>query len=169
MRPECRRGFTLIEVVITLIVTAVLTISAFSMIDLSGSRASAAAHKLAADLRYAQRLANTSRVRHGVEVTNATSYRVFRDDGGGGTTVSNPMTGSPFVVVMGADFIGVSLTTTLGGAPPKAQFDSIGRPFEGSVAPVPIVSGANVINLLASGTPAEIVTVEPNTGLIRIN
>ncbi|MFQ5598432.1 MAG: Tfp pilus assembly protein FimT/FimU [Nitrospiria bacterium] len=164
-----RRGFTLIEVVIVMLVMAILALVVVSPFNLSNARAGAAAKKLEADLRYAQQLANASRIRHGVEVTNGTSYRVFQDDGGGGTTVSNPMTGAPYIISMTGDFNGVSLTTSLGGAPPKAQFDSIGRPFDGSVVPIPVAAGANAINLLVSGSVVETVTVVPNTGVVLVN
>lgn len=162
-----QEGYTLLELTVVIMLLAILAAGIVLTGDLMGIRAASVARKLVADLRYAQQLANTSRVRHGIEVTNGTSYRVFRDDGGGGANVTNPMTGGPYIVTMTGDFNGVSLTTTLGGAPPKAQFDSVGRPFDGTG--LAIGAGVNTVNIWASGAIVSTVTVEPNTGVVRVN
>jgi len=167
MRFKGQAGFTLVEVALVILMVVALGTAMLVTGDLGGNRAASLSHKFAADLRYAQQLANASRIRHGVEVTNATAYRVFRDDGGAGTTVTNPMTGSPYIVTLGGDFSGVSLTTTLGGAPPKAQFDSIGRPFDGTN--VAVTAGLNTVNLIAGGAVVKTVSVAPETGMVRVN
>ncbi len=167
MRLKNQKGFTLVEIVVVLVVLVTLTSSVVVSMDLTGHRAAVASQQLAADLRYAQQLANARRVRHGVEVSSATSYRVFVDDGGAGTTVTSPMTGNPYIVNMSGDFNGVTLGSTLGGTPPKAQFDSVGRPFDGNSTA--IGAGINTINLLAAGAVVSTVSVEPNTGMVQVN
>ncbi len=167
MRVKGQAGFTLVEVTLVIVMLGVLTTSIVVSGDLMGQRAASLSHQLSADLRYARQLANASRTRHGVEVTNATTYRVFRDDGGAGSTVDHPMTGSPFVVNLSGDYNGVSLSTTLGGAPPKAQFDSIGRPFDGAGGA--IGAGVNAIDVSGGGGVVKTVTVVPETGVVLVN
>lgn len=167
IRLKGQAGFTLVELTVVLLVLILLASASISVGDLSGNRAAVLGRKLVGDLRYAQQLANALRVRHGVEVTSANAYRVFREDGGGGTTVTHPMTGSLYIVNTTGDFTGVSLSTTLGGSPPKVQFDSLGRPFDGNDAT--ITAGVNTINVLASGAVVGFIAVEPNTGLLTMN
>ncbi len=167
MRVQDQKGFTLVELTVVMLVLVLLASASISVGDLSGNRAAVLGRKLVGDIRYAQQLANALRVRHGVEVTSASAYRVFRDDGGAGTTVTHPMTGSPYIVNTAGDFAGVSLSTTLGGAPPKAKFDSLGRPFDGN--DTAIAAGVNTITVLASGAAVGFVAVEPNTGLLTMN
>jgi len=167
MRAKNQKGFTLVEIVLVITVLVILTTAVVVSMDITEHRAANLAQKLAADLRYAQQLANVRRVRHGIEVSSANSYRIFMDDGGSGTTVTSPMNGSPFIVNMSGDFTGITLNSTLGGTPPKAQFDSLGQPFDGNGAA--IGAGVNTINLLASGAVVSTVVVAPNTGLVQVN
>ncbi len=167
MHLKGQKGFTLVEITLVIVMLAILSATMIVPGDLTGHRAAVAAQKLAADLHYAQNLANTQRIRHGIEVTTSSSYRVFQDNGGSGTTITSPMTGGPYIVNMTGDFKGVTLSTTLGGTPPKSQFDSIGRPFDGNGASIGV--GSNTIDLLATGTVIKTITIVPNTGMIQVN
>ena len=167
MRLRGKEGFTLVEITLLIVLLAILGTSIVVPGDLSRHRAGVAARKLSADLRYAQQLSNARRIPYGVEVTTLSSYRIFQDDGGSGTTISSPITGGPYIVNMTEDFQGVTLTSTLGGTPPKTQFDALGRPFDGNGAA--ISGGGNSIALLASGAVIKTVTIEPGTGMIQVN
>ncbi len=71
-----KKGYTLLELIIVLVLLAILSVAAtVKMVNFDSIRLSSAASKLAADIAYAQQLAVTTQMPHGVSfVTGTNSY-----------------------------------------------------------------------------------------------
>lgn len=162
-----RRGFTLIELVITLLVIGIISIvlvtdfiSSYSAIKLEAAR-----WKLKSDLLYAQSLAVTQQVRHGVVFYPAQdAYCVYRQ--GVGTIVKNPLTAANFTVSYATDpdLKGVNLVSTGFGLPTtdRVEFDPFGTPSDGTAN----LTSDGTVTLAYAGSSGT-VTVNRNTGRIQ--
>ncbi len=81
------RGFTLIELVIIIVIMGVLMFSAMPRFDYGSVQVAAVSRKLVEELRYAQNLAVTTQIPHGIIIdncggvgTNCTQYTVVYPD-----------------------------------------------------------------------------------------
>lgn len=172
-------GFTLIEIVLMIIILGVIGfVISISIGDINSTKLNSAARRLASDIRYAQQLAMTKQIRHGV-VFNSTfncaaapdTYTVFEEKGACvDTPARNPTGGGDFIVNYNTDaqFQGVAITasnfcTGIGGTPPctstTLEFNSLGVPTD--AAGTPLTSGS--VTLSYSGN-SKTLTIEPNTG-----
>jgi Tfp pilus assembly protein FimT len=157
------KGFTLVEVILMIIVIAVLAVVvSIAVNDYQAIKLGNAASRLASDIRYAQQLALTKQVNHGVFFIPPTFYRVFENDDTNDPT-RNPSGGGNYEIDLSAgEFQGVTLSTTLPSA--TVQFTSAGRPLDGADAD--LAAGANTITLSGSGVADRTVTIEPVTGRV---
>ena len=162
-----KKGFTLIELVLVIVIIGIMGLVVIPRIDLGGDRASAAARKIVSDIRYAKQLSNTTRLVHGVVFTSG-SYTVFQNDDPANPT-RNPETGIGFLVRMSGDLDGVVLSPSLGlGANMDVvKFNSLGRPFRRDGTPIDTVGGNQII--IAGGSVIKTVIIEPVTGKVSIN
>ena len=87
--PASERGFTLIELVITLIILSLLAYTVISRWSASTFDLQAAAEQLIADIRYTQMLAMTRGQRYRINYTS-NSYRI--SDRTDSTTIPEPAT-----------------------------------------------------------------------------
>jgi prepilin-type N-terminal cleavage/methylation domain-containing protein len=152
-----RRAFTLVELVVTTTLLAVLSIAAVSILaDIPSSELSAAQLRLASAIRYAQELAMTRHSVHGVAFDPATNtYTVF-ENGNASDPAKNPATASDFVVKLGAGSTkGVKLQSASFGAGSTLTFGTDGAPSSGGTA---------VLAHAAGGTRS--VTVAAQTGAV---
>lgn len=156
-----REGFTLIELVLTIIVIAILAASVNIGINgISSARLNGAARRLVSDLRFAQQAAITKRIRHGIIFT-ANSYTVFENDLPA-DPARNPQGGGDFIVnFTSGDFAGVTIGATLPGS--VVKFEPSGRPLDGANAA--LTPATNQVTLSYSGSPMT-VTIIPETGKI---
>lgn len=105
------RGFTLVEMVVTIAVIAILALVAAPRTFGPGPAAVEAATRVfAQDIRFAQRLATSKHKDCGVEVTGPTTYRIF--DVTTSTPATDPLTREPMVVDLSESFPGVQFTGT---------------------------------------------------------
>ena len=72
-----RRGFTLIELIMVIVLIGIIAIAAApKMVDIIGTKAGSFQDKLRADIRYAQNLAMTSGLRSRVDFSVANQYSI---------------------------------------------------------------------------------------------
>jgi len=162
-----KKGFTFIELIILLLVLAI--ISVIIMTDLRSSvnatRLDAAKWKLKGDIIYAQRLAVTQQVNHGVIFDPATeTYSVYRQSTS--TIVNNPLSGAPLTedYTTDSNFKGVVIDSTSIGSPTTNQleFDSFGVPSDGTT-----VLSADATVTLGLGASTSAITIVKNTGKVN--
>ncbi len=154
------KGFTLLELVLTIVVLGVLTGSAMPLFTQSDSFAVAnAAKKLESDLQYAQNLATTTGENHGFRniadddiTSNYEIYNVDEDE-----AVSSPYDHEP----MQEDFAESFSGTIFVSDDHEIEFDETGMPT--------IVSGGNTITISnEDGSETTTLEIVESTGMIRI-
>ncbi len=156
-----RKGFTVIEMVIVMLVTGIITVvlGADLTSSLRSAKLYATRYRLASDIMYAQNLAVTQQVRHGVVFDPAqNTYALYRINNT--TIVTNPLTQTPFVVALSNDTntAGVSIVSASFGSPTtnQVEFDSYGAPY--SNATVALTQPGSVTLSMGATTAAVIVT-----------
>jgi type IV fimbrial biogenesis protein FimT len=166
-RYRLRRGFTLVEVIIVVVIISIAAMMAVPMFSSAGSmQISSAANIIAADLEYAKSMAITRGQNYSVvfDVT-AESYKIVDQSG---NVVSHPVKkGFDYVV----DFknegrlnrVNISSVQFDPGASNTITFDYFGSPYS---VTGPLDSGN--ITISADGATTTI-TVEPVTGYITIS
>jgi len=163
-----KSGFTIIELLILSLVVGIIAITVFTDLtrSLSANRLEAAKWKLKSDIIYAQSLAVTQQVNHGLIFDPANNlysvYSVITSD-----IVNDPSSGSAMTTNYNneSNFQGVQISSVSFGSPntDRLEFDSFGRPY----------SDAGVTPLAADGTAAlnygasiVTITVAKNTGKV---
>lgn len=142
------RGFTLIELVLTMLVIVVLAVTAATRIRLEKRDLDAVAKVLRSNLQFAQDLAMTHGSIYGFHVSSFTSYEIF--EGAAGFPVTNPLGGQPFVVDMAP--------VQFSGTPADIAFQASGQPSIAADATITLVGGSST----------RIVTVQQDTGFVTI-
>jgi len=161
-----RRGFTLVEVLIVVVIISIAALMAVPMFSSAGSmQIRSAGNIIAADLEYAKNMAITRGQNYSVifDVT-AESYRIEDQSG---NVVSHPVKkGFDYVVDFKNDSrlnrVDITSVQFDPGAGNTITFDYLGSPYSGTG---PLNSGSIAIS--ADGTTATI-RVEPVTGYISI-
>jgi prepilin-type N-terminal cleavage/methylation domain-containing protein len=161
-----RGGYTLVEMVITMVIVGVLAFVFIPRSYVDNSRAGAAGRKLLADLRYAQQLSTTTQLRSGIVIL-AGSYSVFTNNTSA-STATDPLTGNPFIVNMTGNFAGVTLTAP-GINNGIIRFDSLGIPYQGLDGGQTLLGAAETINIFSGAALIKTITIQPTTGQIAIN
>lgn len=162
-----RDGFTLIELVMVILIIAILSTVIITDIINSSSQAKleGARWKLKSDLSFAQSLAVTQQINHGVIFDPASeTYSVYRQNPS--NIVNNPLTGNPFTVNYSTDtyFKGLDIVSTSFGSPTtnQVEFNYLGEPSDGTN---PLTSDGTV-TLGYQGSNVTI-TVTKNTGKVN--
>jgi prepilin-type N-terminal cleavage/methylation domain-containing protein len=165
--PVTERGFTLTELLVILMIIGVLSWLAFpKMAAMDEIKLDAAARRLAADLRYAQSLAMSRRVIHGVLFDAAQEkYTVYAP------TPSSPVTdpadrARPMTVdyTSRTEFRGVLVQSASFGTTPGVTFDYFGVPRDTAGADL-TASGQVVLSYQGQ---SDTVLVAPQTGVVTI-
>ena len=169
--PEKISAFTLIELVMVMLITAILSI--FVITDLinsvSSARLQAARFKLKSDIIYAQSLAVTQQINHGVVFTPSSEiYSLYRRINATTTLIIiNPLTLSNFTVNYQTDsnFQGVNLASTSFGSPTtdQVEFNSTGVPLSNATAQ--LIADGSVT--LGYGGATALINVTKNTGKVN--
>ncbi|MBI3812384.1 MAG: prepilin-type N-terminal cleavage/methylation domain-containing protein [Nitrospirae bacterium] len=82
MADKDEKGFTLIELVLTVVIVSILgAVVSLSMSSLSTTRVDQAINKMVGDLRYAQQLAISTQSRHGITIDSLLQYSIHEDCG----------------------------------------------------------------------------------------
>ncbi|MBI3595850.1 MAG: prepilin-type N-terminal cleavage/methylation domain-containing protein [Nitrospirae bacterium] len=166
-------GFTLIELVLTIIIVIILaTVVSLGLSGLSTARLNNAVNKVVGDLRYAQQLAISTQSRHGMTVDpSAAQYTIYRTPA---TAVPDPSNlGKNLVVIFndyqqgqlaGVVFASATPFTTVppacGAARSAIEFNSIGAPTDTGGT---VLTCTYTLTLSYAGNPWQI-TIQQNTG-----
>jgi len=134
------RAFTLIELIVTMTIAAILAVTAIpAFIDMDQARLRRAAHELANHIEMARAMAMSTRRRTWIKFTpGSETYRVYIEDPdqagrGNRQDLSHPVTGaSTFEVSLDQDeFEGVLLDSASFGGQQEIEFDWLGKPYNG--------------------------------------
>lgn len=172
-----RKGWTLIELIMVMVLLGIVSVVAF--INISSYRTQhlyAAAERIANDLRYVKNLALTTSKWHGVSFTSST-YTLYETDGVIDTTLKSLISPAQgYVVNLGTDYHGVSISALVNLAGAKVEFSPLGVPYTDkngfalvSTAQI-VLSGTGASGGCAScgGTAFLSVYIDPQTGRIYI-
>jgi type II secretory pathway pseudopilin PulG len=169
--PLDKQGFTLIETIVVMVIIIVLTAVMIVKNPFSAIKVYSATRKVAADIRYAQQLANSTQTRCGIQYTIPARYVVFINNAPAtpARSAGDPCSdsGGNFIVDFSAsqcsNYNGVSISHTL---PLNiVKFDSMGTPYDGNN--VLLASGGNTVTLSHSGAASRTITIEAGTGNVR--
>ncbi|HZI89012.1 MAG TPA: GspH/FimT family pseudopilin [Candidatus Polarisedimenticolia bacterium] len=161
------RGFTLTELVVIVTILGVLSWIAYpKMVAMDEIKLDAAARRLAGDLRYAQTLAMSRRVVHGILFNAAQEkYTVFAPNAA--TPVTDPADRARTLIVdytSRTEFKGVQVTTAAFGTTPGVTFDYYGVPRD--TAGVDLTSDGVVV--LSYQGNSDSILVAPQTGTVTV-
>jgi Tfp pilus assembly protein FimT len=159
----------LIELIMTILILAILSaVVSLSLTGLATTRLDQAVNKVVGDLRYAQQLAISTQIRHGMTIDpSALQYTIHRD-GAPDTAVQNVINlGTTFVVnfpsYQQGQLTGVvftSATPFCGGANSVIEFNSLGAPTTTAGA---VLACTSSLTLSYAGNNRTI-TIQQNTG-----
>ena len=109
MAMNSEKGFTLIEIILVILIAVVLAaVASLSLTNLSTARLDNAVSKVVADLRYAQQLALTTQLRHGLTINSVLQYTGHLD-GTPDTPFSDPVSLGEDLVVNFDTYVPVPL------------------------------------------------------------
>jgi MSHA pilin protein MshC len=164
-RPDSGGGFTLIEMIAVLVLTAILAAVAVpSLASMGETRTALAGAQLLRDVTFARQRAVATGSRSWIEVDPAAESYTLKAESlalpgrSNATVLTDPGTGRPFVQTLGVDpFPGVGIASAAFDGGTAVGFDWKGRPLDG-----------NELDLDAAGsitlTGGCVVTVHPGTG-----
>lgn len=161
------RGFTLTELTVMVVILGVLSWLAYpKMAAMDEVKLDAAARRIAADLRYAQGLAMSRRVIHGILFNAAQEkYTVFAPNAA--TPITDPADRARTLVVdytTRTEFKGVLVQSAAFGTTPGVTFDYFGVPRD--TAGVDLTSQGVVVLTYQGNTDS--ILVAPQTGTVTV-
>ena len=170
MKRHQKKGFTLIEILLVLIILGILSVAGISIFGhVADTKTEAAARMLASDIIYARSLARSRNAIFGIAFdTTTSSYTVHLFDPATNTEtpVTNPTTQTPMVVHVSQlpAFSGVTLSNANFGGTAKVRFLPQGTPQNG--AGVNLVDQGSIIVSQAQVT--RMVRIQPETGEVSL-
>lgn len=157
--PFRARGFTLVELTVTLIVVAILAVALLPRSPERQINLSVQADQLASDIRYTQSIAMAQGQRFRINFDVPTnSYRIVTRTGG---FVTHPHTATNAAIAMG---IGITLSSTTNAF---IVFDGRGTPYSDTVLPGTPLAADAVVTLAADGQ-TQLVRISPQTGRVFV-
>ena len=161
------RGFSLTELIVIIAILGVLSWLAYpKMSAMDEIKLDAAARRLAGDLRYAQSLAMSRRVIHGVLFNPALGkYTVFAPNAA--TPITDPADRARTMIVdytSRTEFKGVQVQSATFGTTPGVTFDYFGVPRD--TAGVDLSATGTVVLTYQGQT--DTVFVAPQTGMVTV-
>lgn len=146
------RGFTAVEILLTIALLGILAFAMISLITPVGSvRLNAAAEQLRSDIQFAQQNAMTTGQVSGVQLVNGGSYTVYQ--GTTATPLINPLTGQSMVITLNTNYPNTVISGNL-----TVEFDYMGKPTTGGGGSISLVNGSFT----------KTISVTQNTGRVTI-
>lgn len=146
------KGFTLVEVLLTLVLLGILAIAAVFLIpNMNHFRVSAAAKQVQSDIEYARLNATTTGQTSGVQFLDNGPYTVYQ--GSAATPLSNPLTRSNMVINLNRNYPGTSISGNY-----TVEFDRMGKPTTGGGGSLTLVNG----------NASKVISVTANTGKVTV-
>ena len=161
------RGFTLTELIVIITILGILSWLAYpKMAAMDEIKLDAAARRVAADLRYAQSLAMSRRVIHGILFNTALEkYTVFAPNAA--TPITDPADRARSLIVdytTRTEFKGVLVQSAAFGTTPGVTFDYFGVPRDTAGTDLT----ANGVVVLSYQGATDSVLVAPQTGTVTV-
>ncbi|OGB88915.1 hypothetical protein A2625_00365 [candidate division WOR-1 bacterium RIFCSPHIGHO2_01_FULL_53_15] len=162
-------GFTIVELTMAIVIAIILAGAAVVGLGniMSGIQLSAATDKLAADLRYAQGLATSYWVWHGVslEAAPVNRYTLYSTTGTVDSVVNDPARNLDNFIVNVYSIYGVTISGVSIDGGSQVEFNPFGVPYTDKAAAA--ITAEGVITL-ARGAATKTVRLVPATGRIYI-
>jgi len=153
-------GFTLVELVVTLLILGVLAALIAPRSPTDQFVLSAASERLKADIRYLQTLSMTQGGRHQMMMTISSSPVTYQFMLTSGVVVAHPVTGNSPATV------DAPISVVLGNLPDRVlAFDGLGSPYTNALATTQLTSAAS-IQLSLNGA-SRTLTIQPQTGSVQ--
>jgi prepilin-type N-terminal cleavage/methylation domain-containing protein len=165
-----RGGFTLIETIMVMVIAVILAaVVAVRWSPFDTIKLNSATRKVAADIRYAQKVAISTQATYAAIAFNASGYTVY-------DTYASVISRSPgdpcsdsggnFQVNFSADrcstYSGVTIATTLPSN--RVEFNSLGTPYGGDSNP--LTAPNNTVTVSGAGAGSQTITIEQSTGRV---
>lgn len=142
-----KKGFSFIELILTLSVLSVVMITAFpSDNGLTPFALDAGARKVKTDIRYAQNMATTTGDTYGFRVTGASTYEIY--DATTGAIALSPYTNIAMQENLVTDFGAIVFQNPLY----KVEFNAYGQPTLGGGTTLQLNYGGQTKNIQVSAT-----------------
>ena len=152
--PLTSRGFTLIELVTTIVILGILSVSVIVKWPGQALTLDGQASQLVSDIRYVQAISMTREQRYRINFASDHYWLSNQDDT---TTVNLPLSGQSQVDMQN----GITLAAT----DSYLVFGKDGTPYTDAVTPgTPLATDAVIT--LSSGTDSKTVTISPETGRV---
>lgn len=154
-----KRGFTLIELVIVLIVMAIVAVFIASRASTGGNELIAETDTLKSNLRYTQIRATNDSVPWGIHIPNAGSYILYKNNSpAAGYMLPGEKPGAAQTHTL------PSAVTVTSGVGTTYNFNAWGAPVNTGIPPVPLATAQTIT--LSDGVATASITITPNTGYI---
>jgi prepilin-type N-terminal cleavage/methylation domain-containing protein len=160
-----RRGFTLVEIIIVVVILAIASLVAIPVFSTGADmQVRSAANKIAADMDYAKGLAVTHQKNYTVVFTPASeSYQIQDADG---NVIDHPLRSGQFIETLSADRrVGRVNIVSTNFNNDAVTFDYLGAPYSGTDTSSPLNSGRIILQADAFTLNVDI---EPVTGYVTI-